>query len=116
MSAPELKPCPFCGGGETHIDPQGQIWRGMKYSDPICYRLVHFCKGILPDEYVTNRMELRARTEAQAIEAWNTRADLCDPTQDERVRALVEAAKDFEVIRAMLRAGADAVSKKETDT
>ena len=76
MSAPELKPCPFCGGGETHIEPQGQIWRGMKYSDPICYRLVHFCKGILPDEYVTNRTELRARTEAQAIEAWNTRAAL----------------------------------------
>lgn len=101
MSAPELKPCPFCRGGETRIDPQGQTWRGTKgYSDPICYRLVHFCKGILPDDYVTNRMELRARTEAQAIEAWNTRAT------DPRVLALVEAAQhlraldedEFEVI------------------
>ena len=92
MSAPELKPCPFCGGGETRIDPQGQTWRGQGYSDPICWRLVHFCKGILPDGYVTNRMELRARTQEQCIEAWNTRANLCDPTQDERVKALVKAA------------------------
>ena len=87
MSAPELKPCPFCKGGETRIDPQGQTWRGQGYSDPICWRLVHFCKGILPDDYVTNRMELRARTQDQCIEAWNTRADLCTPT-DERVKAL----------------------------
>ena len=90
MSARELKPCPFCKGGETRIEPQGQTWRGQGYSDPICWRLVHFCKGILPDDYVTNRMELRARTQDQCIEAWNTRADLCTPT-DERVKALIDA-------------------------
>ena len=78
MSARELKPCPFCKGGETRIDPQGQIWRGQGYSDPICWRLIHFCKGILPDDYVTNRIELRARTQDQCIEAWNARAALRD--------------------------------------
>ena len=78
MNSLQIKPCPFCGGGETRIDPQGQTWRGMGYSDPICWRLIHFCKGILPDNYVTNRMELRARTQEQCIEAWNTRATLCD--------------------------------------
>lgn len=70
----KIEPCPFCAGGETHIDPQGQIWRGQKYSDPVCWRLVHFCKELNPDDdFVTNRMELRARTHEQCIEAWNTR-------------------------------------------
>ena len=68
--------------------------------------------GQTPNEY---HMQDRARAYLDGLTEY-VRADLCDPTQDERVRALVEAAKDFEVIRAMLRAGADAVSKKEKDT
>ena len=73
MSISELKPCLFCKGGETRIEPHGQTWRGMRgYSDPICWRLTHFCEGVLPDDYVTNHMELRGRTEEQCVEAWNS--------------------------------------------
>lgn len=92
MSDMDLLPCPWCGAGETRIEPQGQTWRGMSYSDPICYRLVHFCGGILPDDYVTNRMEMRGRTEDQCVEAWNIRADA----------ALALVAEVYEVAAASL--------------
>jgi hypothetical protein len=72
--APELKPCPFCRGTDVRIDAGGQIWRGQGYSDPQFYHLHH--NGRLPsgDGFQTCYVNLRVRTEAEAIAAWNTRA------------------------------------------
>lgn len=89
---PELKPCPFCGGGETIIEPVMGTWNGgHKPQSIICYRLRHFCGDLVGDKFVYNRMELRARTEEQAIAAWNTRADLV-PTASEAMRCPEAAA------------------------
>ena len=62
MSALELKPCPFCGGDAVETRP----------SD------VH-CKDVMCAGYKTRHM---------SASQWNTRAYICGPTQDERVKAL----------------------------
>ena len=75
--APKLKPCPFCGGAEVRIEAGGQVWRGVKgYSDPQYYHLHH--NGRIPtgDGFQTCYVNLRVRSEEEAIAAWNTRADL----------------------------------------
>jgi Lar family restriction alleviation protein len=84
MSAPELKPCPFCGGeADFNIGEQGNglPWHYIECSE---------CSACGPNiEYAAHNIAVK---ECLA-EAWNTRADLCDPMQDERVKALVEAVK-----------------------
>jgi hypothetical protein len=70
MSAPELKPCPFCGGEAEMIVP-----RDGKNPYVMCTQ--NYCTQPHPD----------------CVERWNTRADLCDPLQDERVKELVEAGE-----------------------
>lgn len=113
----ELKPCPFGSKGKTEIEGKGQIWRGVKgYSDPQYFQLCHHGRLHDSDTFPTVFVEIRARTEEQAREMWNTRADLatpmrcaeCDcekggadcnwiatstPLDDPRVLALVEAVK-----------------------
>jgi len=92
MSGPELKPCPFCGGGLTSVEGKGQVWRGVKgYSDPQFYELNHFGKLSETDDFPTCRVTMRHRTQAEAIAAWNTRTDLIDPHAI--ARAALEAAR-----------------------
>ena len=68
MIAPELKPCPFCKS------------RGI---DRDLYWHRNYCTNC----------GARGPAAGNTVNAdWNTRADLCDPTQDERVKALVDAA------------------------
>ena len=74
MSAPELKPCPFCGG-EADIDHDHTVEENHAYGCRIC--------SVWFDTFNAD----------DAISAWNRRADLCDPTQDERVKALVDALR-----------------------
>jgi hypothetical protein len=77
MSAPELKPCPFCGGGITSIEGKGQVWRGTKgYSDPQYYELNHFGRLSEVDDFPRCHIVFRCRTDAEAITAWNARAAL----------------------------------------
>jgi hypothetical protein len=77
MDAPELKPCPFCGGGIVSIEGKGQLWRGVSgYSAPQWYQLDHFGKLSETDDFPRCRVEFRCRTEAEAIAAWNTLAAL----------------------------------------
>jgi hypothetical protein len=72
-----LLPCPFCGGEITSIEGKGQVWRGVNgYSDPQWYELNHFGKLSDSDDFPTCRVTMRHRTEATAIAAWNTRANL----------------------------------------
>ena len=74
MSAPELKPCPFCGGEAALTN------REM----PGCAFVI--CMGC------------QAQGDDGSIERvaakWNTRADLCTPT-DEQVKALEAALQTF---------------------
>ena len=75
MTAPDLLPCPFCGGGITSVDGKGQLWRGVNgYSAPQWYQLNHYGKLSETDDFPRCNVEFRCRTEAEAIAAWNTRA------------------------------------------
>ena len=80
MSAPELKPCPFCGGKANAGFFPGDYDISCDNCQFSISRHISDCGG--EDE-----------AKATAVLDWNTRADLCDPTQDERVKALVEAAQ-----------------------
>jgi len=77
--APDLKPCPFCEGGETRIEPFGQTWMGQKYSEPQFYRLTHHGKLPEGDGFETCHIQFRAKTPHDLVYMWNdTRADLPD--------------------------------------
>ena len=65
-----MKPCPFCGAGETRVDEQ-TYWTGMR-SQVLSVNLRHWCQKA-EDDFVTPVFTIRARTEAQAIETWNRR-------------------------------------------
>ena len=115
MGVIELKPCPFCGGvGETRIEGKGAIWRGTKgYGEPTSWQLTHFCRNQVADEYVQSVYTMRGRSDAQLVEAWNTRApnpdadivdelraalvgllgSLTDCDQDDHIRARAALAK-----------------------
>lgn len=97
MIAPDLKPCPFCGGGITSIEGKGQIWRGVNgYSAPQWYQLNHYGKLSETDDFPRCNVEFRCRTEADAIAAWNTRAPMEGATSAAiRDAALREAADEF---------------------
>ena len=76
---PDLKPCPFCGGGETRIEPCGQTWMGQQYSEPQFYRLTHHGKLPEGDGFETCHIQFRARTTHDIVYMWNdTREDLPD--------------------------------------
>ena len=66
--APELKPCPFCGGDADLMTPEDD---NMRLATAMCMGC-----------YITGPEK---ETEAEAITAWNTRADLTKP----RVKPLV---------------------------
>jgi hypothetical protein len=90
MSAPELRPCPFCGGKARILES----WLSSNCFCPSCCGELGQCPGENMEQYEQAGFAAEYRTEAEAITAWNTRADLCDPLQDERVKALVEAIEE----------------------
>ncbi len=57
----ELKPCPFCG------EKRKSRLIGKRFTGE--YRVEHFC------EYITLLGRKLYKTEQEAIEAWNRRAD-----------------------------------------
>ena len=73
----ELKPCPFCGG-------EAEIWRAQQ-GRTAWIGCMGRCSVLVSKEY---------KTDAEAIAAWNRRADLAHDPQDARVVALVEALVD----------------------
>ena len=83
MTAPELKPCPFCGGA-------ADIWRAHE-GRTAWIACMGKCVVLVSKEYLSDD---------EAIAAWNRRADLAQPAQvqpdprDEVIKGLVEAATD----------------------
>lgn len=89
MTAPELKPCPFCGGGASiskDHDPDGN---GAFYAVKC-----HKCRAKSSEIYAVETCNIHF---TQVRDAWNRRADLPPtPAQimaDQRVKALVEALR-----------------------
>ena len=85
MKAPELKPCPFCGGAAHFQTIQGNN------PAPFAWDVVHHCR------YGFIRFDPRSEdgwgSQQQAADAWNTRTDLVDAAIAEaRREALREAA------------------------
>ena len=66
-----LKPCPFCGAGETQIRAAKGVWNGSGYGQPVSYSVVHWCSNVLGQPMRV--IERIGRDRASAIEAWNTR-------------------------------------------
>lgn len=68
----QLKPCPWCRGGDTSLFENGKTWTGQRYSEPSSVSVRHHCE---PTPGQPSRMiERVGRDEASAIAAWNTRA------------------------------------------
>lgn len=75
----ELKPCPFCGAGETQIKENGRMWLGQCYSDPVSVSVRHWCAPA--DGQPSRMIERIGRDEASAVSAWNTRIIPPETTQ-----------------------------------
>ena len=56
---PDLKPCPFCGGTQQHIETYGRLW----FDYGVLYAVVCLCGA----------RSYQSITEEKAIEAWNRR-------------------------------------------
>lgn len=70
MSA-QLKPCPFCGAGETTIVAGTRVWNGMRYGQPSSVSVKHWCTKI--DGQPSRMIERIGRDEESALAAWNQR-------------------------------------------
>ncbi len=66
----ELKPCPFCGAGETQLIPANH-WTGMQ-NVVLSVTVRHWCKR--DDNWPQGHLDIKGNTEAEAIAAWNRRA------------------------------------------
>jgi len=78
-AAPKLKPCPFCGGDNVKVfGPVG--WYRQ-------YGISHSCRTFFGG---SGDFTVGAGSEAEAITAWNTRADLIDMDVLRRVEVALE--------------------------
>lgn len=79
MTAPKLKPCPFCGG-------PAEIWKA-NHNRSAWIACMGRCATVISREH---------KTDAEAIAAWNTRTPtLADALALPEVKALVEAASQL---------------------
>jgi len=68
----QLKPCPFCGAGETLVEPDSKHWAGMSWNI-LSWQVRHWCAE--PAKGVRGSMVIiRAKTEPEVIDKWNQRA------------------------------------------
>lgn len=65
-----LKPCPFCGSGETQIR-ESNYWTGTR-STVLSVTVIHWCPKTDGQPFQTT-IQTKGKTEEDAINAWNTR-------------------------------------------
>lgn len=98
----DLKPCPFCGGGETRFDDT-QNWTGMRYQH-VCTTIRHFCQRPADDEFVQAVITLRGRNKDDCTRRWNiqwnTRATDRDAILEEAARVADEIADQQRKMKA----------------
>lgn len=75
-----LLPCPFCGGGMTQFQNNGQVWVGTKYGEPTSVSVRHWCEELPGPSRMIERI---GRDKEQAIERWNMRAQTAPSVSDE---------------------------------
>lgn len=74
MGEDELKPCPFCGAGETYIHENRGTWRGMDgYGEPISVEIRHHCT-MERGQPSPRMLAVVGRDRASAVARWNRRA------------------------------------------
>lgn len=114
MSA-ELKECPFCGGKDTTIIPQGRVWGGKSYGEPTSYLIRHHCEPI--EGQPTRSIDRIGRDEPSAIRAWNKRSGQADDGFDLWREMTRENAGDITAKQATVRVCliSDAVCMRDCD-
>jgi len=68
-----LKPCPFCGSGDIHVEPKmhwGPINRPMQI---ISVHIRHWCETPLGSGTLGVTIQVRGRDYESAREGWNKR-------------------------------------------
>jgi hypothetical protein len=75
--AMELKPCPFCGAGDTLSEVDSSMWTGMR-TVILSWHVRHWCGP--KDAKFGNILRCRAKTQEEAEIAWNTRFTLTPDT------------------------------------
>lgn len=102
--AQELKPCPFCGAGETLIHVNQGTWTGRGYGEPVSVEVRHWCTE---EPGQPSRAIIRVgRDEASAIAAWNNRAPASREQQaaqqDAELMEFIGSVADFKAQRIRL--------------
>lgn len=69
---PQLSPCPFCGAGETVLEPDSKHWTGMRWNI-LSYRVRHWCSMPTATTFSV-RVDTKGKTEQEAADLWNRRA------------------------------------------
>jgi len=63
----ELKPCPFCGAGESYFKVNN-FWTGMRNAI-LSVEIIHHCE----EKPTQNMLQIRGATEDHVIAKWNER-------------------------------------------
>jgi hypothetical protein len=64
----ELKPCPFCGAGETVSEPDSKQWLGTRY-EILSWHVRHWCSYSTHGPF----LNVKGKTQEEAETRWNTR-------------------------------------------
>jgi hypothetical protein len=66
-----LKPCPFCGAGESNVEPAGRVWREGAWRHEH-WTVMHDCAEA--ESWPAQTLIIRGTTREQAIARWNQRS------------------------------------------
>lgn len=67
----QLKSCPFCGGGETHVR-ESTFWTGMR-NEVVSANVMHWCER--QEGQPQSVLQLVGRDRESAIAIWNGRKE-----------------------------------------